>query len=57
MHTCKIRNASGGAAATASMVVDGSRKEQPSQADPRQDRAGQFQVNDLNKGTKRILNL
>ena len=49
----KIHNASGGAAA---IVMDGSGEEQLSQADPtREDSVGQFQVNDLRKGLKKIL--
>ena len=49
----KIHNASGGPAAIVMDVLGG---EQPSQADPnRKDAAGQFQVNDLRKGLKKIL--
>ena len=49
----RIHNASGGAAA---IVMDAMGGEQPSQADPnREDTAGQFQVNDLRKGLKKML--
>jgi len=54
----KIHNASGRAAAVVmdAMGMDAIGGEQPSQADPnREDTAGQFQVNDLRKGLKKIL--
>ena len=50
---CLLLHSAGGAAA---IVMDGSGEEQLSQADPtREDSVGQFQVNDLRKGLKKIL--
>ena len=55
----KIHNASGGAAnsaAAAATVMNVLGGEQPSQADPnRRDTASHFQVNDLRKGSKKML--
>ena len=51
-----IHNASGGAAAIVMDAMGGEQPSQADQADPnRTDTAGQFQVNDLRKGLKKIL--